>query len=209
MTHDRDSADDADDAERAEAAALAAALDGEASAQPPPDDALGAALLMRHGGDRGQLPPERAEAILRDVLRAPDEQAGRRAKIVRLWPVGGVMLAAAAALLLIVRSAQLRATEERPHATAAVAAAVPAPGAPSAGIPQASAALLAAQTALLQQSLAAGSAQPQSDDAAQRYEHELRAYRSELFRALSARYPRKLGVLEPALQHELRARRLR
>jgi hypothetical protein len=208
MTHDPDSADDADENERAEAAALAAALDGEASAQPPPDDALAAALLMRHGGDRGQLSAERAEAILRDVLREPSKQASRGAKIVRLWPIGGVVLAAAAALLLIVRSAELRQREST--ARPAVATAAPhAPAGPSAGIPQASASLLAAQSAWLQQSLAAGNAQPSDDTAAQHYEHELRAYRSELFRSLAERYPRKLGALEPALQRELRARRLR
>jgi hypothetical protein len=205
-----DDADDADESERAEAAALAAALDGEPREprepreQAPPDDALATALLLRHASERGdhaELSAQRAEAILSDVLREPARASQRLAKVVRLWPVAA-LLAAAAAVMLVVRTP--------PHAAeVAVSAAAPIP-APRV-IPQASASLLAAQSALLQQSLAAGATGSAAgeNEAERRYELELRAYRGELFRALHAAYPGKLGQLEPALQRRLRARRLR
>lgn len=212
-----DDADDADETERAEAAALAAALDdqprepSESSAQAPPDDALATALLLRHASERGdhaELSAQRADAILSDLLRAPARKQQRLATVARLWPVGA-LLAAAAAGMLIVRSAQ--PASEAVRTTAPEQGYVRATAAAHGVIPQASASLLAAQSALLQQSLASGTAGSAAgeSEAAQRYELELRAYRGELFRALHAAYPGKLGQLEPALQRELRARRLR
>src|SRR5690349_9552744 len=99
-----DDADNADELERAEAEALAAALDAQPSARVPPDDALQAALLMRHGGARGELPAARSEEILAQLsAELPRAVQRKPAKVVKLWAWGGG-LAAAAAIALAVTS---------------------------------------------------------------------------------------------------------
>lgn len=192
MTRDSDDAHDANDQERAEAAALAAALDGEPSARTPPEDALATALLVRHGGAGGELSHERSEAILGELLRAAPQPGAARGKVVRLWPWGAALAAAAAIALVVL---QPLGDEAAAPAQEPVAAAPQAPATrPSStrGVPAASASLLAAQTALLR----AGG----DREAAARFERELRAYRKEVFRALQAAYPVKVGRLEPALR---------
>jgi hypothetical protein len=180
--------DDASETERAEAEALARALDGDAGVQAP-EDALQAALFLRHGGARGELAPDRAEEILQDLLRdapmAAESSAPRaaeprkRSRVLRLSAVGAMLAAAAALLFFSTRSA------ERPAA--------PAPDV-AAELPAASTSLLAAQADLLRQSAAPGAQDP---TAAQRFDRELRAYRAQMFRALQAAYPAPVGTLEP------------
>jgi hypothetical protein len=212
-----------DEQELAEAAALAAALDGEPHDRDAPDDALATALLMRHGGQRGELSPERSEAILGALLRdarpaepslaevparAGDDRtavpAARKGLLVRLWPVAAGLAAAAAIALAWLSSATPRSAE--PAATAAAPVAVAPAHDANAELPRASVQLLAAHGALLREGLQRGrragagdtaaAARESEREAAARFEQELRAYRAELLRALQVRYPAKLGVLE-------------
>jgi hypothetical protein len=181
--------DDASETERAEAEALARALDGDASAQAP-EDALQAALFLRHGGARGELAPERAEAILQDLLSdapsaaerdaAPATEPSTRSRMLRLSAIGAMLAAAAGLMFLSTASDKRRAA--------------PAPDA-SAELPAATTSLLAAQADLLRQSAAPSAQDPA---AAQRFDRELRAYRAQLLQALHAAYPAPVGVLEPS-----------
>ena len=204
--------------ERAEAEALAAALDGQPHAHEPPEDALSAALLMRHGGARGELSNERAEAILSELLSAPPATedarrshdakaktavpAARTGKVVQLLPWAAAVTAAAATLLLMWRvpsvSPQTRAGAPEQAESA------DAPGGPRAGRslgPPVPAGLLSAQSAWLRAGLerehGASAPSPGERAATTRFENELRAYRADLFRALHGAYPSKQGQRAP------------
>lgn len=208
----------ADAHERAEAEALAAALDGQPHAHEPPEDALATALLMRHGGPRGALSQERSEAILGELLRttpAADEgaaraktavPAARSGKVVRLLPWAAALSAAAAVLLLMTRASDApRASETVASAPLPETSAV-AP-APAATAPLATVGLLSAQSAWLRAGLerergAAAAPSAEERAAAARFEQELRAYRADMFRALQAQYPGKLGQRAPATLDE-------
>ena len=197
----------ADEQERLEAEALAAALDGEPHAHDAPEDALATALLMRHGGARSELPVERSEAILSELLRdLPAHTKGptavpaaRKARVVYLRgllrPSSVAVLAAAAALMLVWRATRSDQAQElaRPLAPPGQVAARP--------LPRASVRLLSAQSALLREGLerarTGATGQSSTEAAAEaHFELELRAYRADLFRTLRASYPAKLGWLE-------------
>jgi hypothetical protein len=186
------SEDDADAEERAEAEALAAALDGRAPAQPEVRDALETAQLLRFSGERGALDPARGEAVLQALLqRAEGAQAAqRKARVIRLWPLGVGLstVAAAAAALLYFASAHAPMASE--HAPSGRAESLRQEHARA--LPRPSAQLLAAQTELVR-----------DGGSAQRFEQAMRGYRSEVFRALEAAYPAPLS----ALSGELRRRR--
>jgi hypothetical protein len=182
--------DDASEAERAQAEALARALDGDPGADAP-DDALQAALLLRHTGARGELAPDRAEEILQDLLgdapsaaerdAPPWVEPSKRSRVLRLSAIG-VTLAAAAALLFF--------STEPDEPRAAPASDVSA----RAELPAASTSLLAAQADLLRQSATPGAQDPA---VAERFDRELRAYRVQLLHALQAVYPAPVGMLAP------------
>jgi len=224
MSDDFDS-EQADEQERAEAEALAAALDGKPHAQDAPEDALAAALLMRHGGSRGELSAERSEAILGALLRdtrpaaqaradepaphaseptaVPAAPAARSAKLVRLWPLAAGFATAAAIALAWLGAETMRSGPSTAAVPTSVAA-TPAEPARAQPLPPASVQLLAARSALLREGLrgARPGVAPQGaatgeTEAAARFERELRAYRAELLRALRTRYPAKLGLLAP------------
>lgn len=183
-----DEADDADERELAEARALAATLDGEPSEREPPEDALAAALLLRHGRAQGELSHARAEAILGELLQEP----GARGKLrwLRLAPWGaGLALAAAVALVVIRPSSQPALPAPRSQAVATA-------------LPPLSVRLLNAQSALVREGLARDGDRPlpaaADSAAAARFERELQTYRSELFRRLESAYPASVGRLERA-----------
>ena len=98
--------DTASETERAEAEALARALDGDAGAEAP-EDALQAALFLRHGGARGELAPDRAEEILQDLLGdAPRvAQPRKRSRLLRWSAIGGALAAGAVVGLLLTTQA--------------------------------------------------------------------------------------------------------
>jgi hypothetical protein len=181
--------DDASETERAEAEALARALDGDAAAQAP-EDALQAALFLRHGGARGELAPDRAEEILQDLLcdapiaaerdALPTIEPSTRSRMVRVSAAVAMLSAAAVVFAYSSNAADERRAAPAPDVTASV--------------PAASTSLLAAQADLLRQSTAPGA---QDQAAAQRFDRELRAYRAQLFHALQAAYPAPVGMLEP------------
>ncbi|NMB76395.1 MAG: hypothetical protein GYA21_14855 [Myxococcales bacterium] len=93
---------EADQHEREEAAALRRALDGEASAEAAPRDALAAASLIQAVRAESSLDEKRSEAILAEILKAHPKPAPapRPAFAMLRWliPAG----AAAGALLLLV-----------------------------------------------------------------------------------------------------------
>lgn len=173
--------DDADDRERVEAEALAEALEGSARQGAPPDDALEAAAFLRYSGHEGELATERAEAILGDVLR--DAPARRPRERVRPWYLQrlpwlvGLASAGAVAVFLLTRPAKERPAVTRRGPT------------PASILPAAPATLLKAQIALAKGSTRDGA----HFDA---FDAEMRAYRSAVLRALEARYPARLSVLE-------------
>jgi hypothetical protein len=174
-----DDAEHVDDEERGEAQALADALDARASAATPPEDALATAMLLRHGGPQAELDAERGEAILQRLLREP--AAARRVRSVRVRPWAVGLLAAAVILLGLVA---LRARNEQAAPRALLRAN------DQLALPRVSATLLAAQAQLTKAN---------AEDRA-RFEHEMHAYRVELFRTLQAAYPAALSVLEPSAQ---------
>lgn len=95
------------DEERREAEALAHALERGSAREDLPEDALQTAALLRYGRDGGALPPDRAEAVLSDVLEAADRIAARTPERRRPprwgWVLGAVGLAAALMLFVWLR----------------------------------------------------------------------------------------------------------
>jgi hypothetical protein len=90
--------------ELAEAERLARALDRGHSTGPVPEDALGAAALLRFSKDGGALASDRSERILEDLL---GQAKPRRAKArfgATLLGLLGLTAAGAASIVLVVRS---------------------------------------------------------------------------------------------------------
>lgn len=155
------------DQELVEAAALATALERGHAQDGLDEESLAAAALLRYSHDGGELDPERAEALLADVLRESSiEPAGERERpssFARLlkWlaiPALGVSTLAAAAIFVAVLS------ESAPVE----------PPTPTAGLPTASPALLREQIDSF------------GDAAASR--RALAAHRRATFAALAAHY---------------------
>ena len=145
--HDADLEAEPSPEERAEAEALARALEaGEAIAAPPPDDALGAAALLRHARP---APPEdalAAAALLRHARGAqdPGEAARAGARIVaaearalaavdkrrpraRRWLLPALLVPATAAAALIVTVMPASRSYLGPAARAPVEPVIPKP----------------------------------------------------------------------------------
>jgi hypothetical protein len=141
--------------ERRAAAELARAL--ERGTGSPPEDALEAASLLRYARSGGELPADRRDAILNEVLataRAPEAPVTlfRRFR----WAVGAAVAACAALLLFI--AARDRVTGDQ-----------------MAALPEPPAALLQAQVAV------AGGAEPRK-----RLDDEMKSYRVSMYAALGA-----------------------
>lgn len=154
--------DPIDDNERLEAEALRTALERGRAEDDLPEDALQAAALLRYSQDGGELPVERLEALLPEVLEAAEKADARRKAAPERqsapwwrWLLGFAGAAALAAILVIV----LRPAAVEPTA-------LPAPDA----------ALLSAQL----ERLSGG------DDAA--FDRAMRDYRGDVMGALTDRY---------------------
>ena len=181
--------DTASETERAEAEALARALDGDAGVEAP-EDALQAALFLRHGGARGELAPDRAEEILQDLLGdAPSatERAAppwieprRRSRALQL-SAAVVMLAAAAVMFYLLPASD--APWRHPLRTCA-------PSCP----PRARACSRRRPICCARAPRPARRTPPRRSSF---FDRELRAYRAQLMQALQAAYPAPVGTLEP------------
>lgn len=99
-------ADDIDEAEQREADALAHALERGSALEELPEDALQTAALLRYSVDGGELPADREEALLADVLESAEriskkKEAAPRAEAAPWWRwVFGLTGVAALAALL-------------------------------------------------------------------------------------------------------------
>lgn len=93
-----------DPAELAQAEALAQALERGSGGEELPEDALEAAALLRYSLDGGELPRDREDAILSEVLEVADRARARRPEPRRrpwwAWLFGFAGAAGAAALIL-------------------------------------------------------------------------------------------------------------
>ncbi len=90
--------------ELAEAERLAHALERGHSAEPVPEDALGAAALLRFAKDAGALPPERSERILQDALARARPLRAKPRLGATLLGLLGLAAAGAASIVFVVRS---------------------------------------------------------------------------------------------------------
>ena len=90
--------------ELAEAEQLARALERGHSAGSVPEDALGAAALLRFAKDGGALSPEQSERILEDVLAQARPRAVRPRFAATLLGLLGLSAAGVASILFVVRS---------------------------------------------------------------------------------------------------------
>ena len=157
------------DEEQREAQALVEALERGRAREAMPEDALGTAALLRYSRDGGEMPHERSEAVLGELLagvkpRAASPARGRSLRwLYWLVPAGG-LAAAAAALLVVVQMSR----EPAPVAVAPVQVGLPAPDA----------SLLRAQAAA-----AGGDA-----SAVRELAEEMEGYRGAMYAALDTRY---------------------
>lgn len=157
--------DDIDETELAEAEALAHALDRGSARDELPEDALQTAALLRYSAGGGELPGDREEAVLAEVLAAAEKAAMRTEAPAEagvpwwrwLFGFGGVAALVALALFFWIGR-----------------------GAPSpTALPAPSAALVGHGLDRLA---------PGGDDAA--FRREMRDYRASVYDALSERYGR-------------------
>lgn len=154
--------DDIDERERREAEALRVALERGRAEDDLPEEALSTAALLRHSADGSELSVERMEALLPDVLEASERARARRPEPAPrvAWWRWVLGLTGVTAAALILLIV-LRPGAVQPTA-------LPSPGP----------ALLTAQM-----ERAGG-----RDDA--RFDAAMRAYRGEVFTALTDRYAR-------------------
>lgn len=159
--------EDIDETERAEAEALAHALDRGSAQDDLPEDALQTAALLRYSAGAGELPGDREEAVLAEVLAAAEKAAAKRTEAPReegvpwwrwLFGIGGVAALVALALFLWIGRGG--------------------PATPTA-LPTPSASLIGHGLERLA---------PGGDDAA--FRSEMRDYRASVYDALSERYER-------------------
>jgi hypothetical protein len=90
--------------ELAEAEALARALERGHATGATPEDALGAAALLRFAKDGGALAPERSERILEDVLGRAKPRRARPRLGPTLLGLLGLSAAGVASMMFVVRS---------------------------------------------------------------------------------------------------------
>lgn len=151
--------DDIDEHELREAEALARALERGSATDELPDDALEAAALIRYSLDGGALAKEREDLLLDEVLAAADRVGHREAPRAPVWRwLFGALGLVAATALFFL----VVRDPEIPAPTA-----LPAPG------PR----LLEIELARLEDA-----------EAEPHFDSEMRAYRSEVYAALEARY---------------------
>ncbi|MBX3272101.1 MAG: hypothetical protein KF729_17680 [Sandaracinaceae bacterium] len=155
--------EEVEETERREAEALAHALERGSALDALPEDALEAAALLRYSAGGGELPADREDALLAEVLaraaRAKEREAAAAPAPAPLWRwlIGFTGVAIALALVLWFRmpSEEIAATE----------------------LPRPSAALVSSGIERLG---------PGGDEAA--FRDALRGYRVSVYEALEARY---------------------
>lgn len=156
-----------DPEELAEAEALAYALERGGGSEELPEDALEAAALLRYSVDGGELPRDREDAILGEVLEVAQKAAARAPEPKRrpwwAWLFGFAGAAGVAALLLFFVLVQQQPAPDLPT--------------PSDALPTPSASLL---------QLSMGRVAAPEDDAA--FDAAMREYRGNVYDALAERY---------------------
>jgi hypothetical protein len=110
MTDEQDPRDERDEndqteTEALEAEALSLALERGRATDALPDDALETAAFLRYSRDAGELPREREDALLAELLQSAKQPAAQEKKrsglrwLAWLVPMGGLAAAAAAFLI--------------------------------------------------------------------------------------------------------------
>lgn len=155
--------EDYDAGELEQAEALASALDRGRASEALDDGALQTAALLRYSRDAGELPAARRDAILEDVLGHADAAAAKRAASAPApwWRRWGLALGLAAAVAIAMMIVIRPGSEP-------IATELPAPSA-----------------SLLEGLLARG-----AGESPEGLEPDLRAYRGQVYAALSRRYGR-------------------